>query len=169
VLKQVVTMIMAASNLKTSAYFTDELRRFVLSPNSMLFPNGLYPKCYLNPVDSSRARDPLLTQNRLVESCAVLDTRIGSSVIIIGEVAFPPMGYVIYGAPSYQPVSQDFGTLCDLRKFGQYRYRQNSDIFLPVPVRYPFGPVPGYYPDLRKPGYHEYLDDNHVLLATQNG
>jgi len=168
VLKQIATMIMAVSESTQSAPSFDRLRGFALSPNSMQFPMEISLASYMNPVDVARVIVPQLTQNRLSGSCAVLDTRIGSSVFVIGEVAFPPMGYVAYITANDRRLSDDFGTLRDLRGFSSWHYNQRANIFLSMPVRRPFGPVPGYYPDLKRSPLVRYIDDNHLVLTAKN-
>jgi hypothetical protein len=169
VLKQIATMIVAVSESAESAPSLDRLRAFALSPNSMEFPNGIVLAAYMNPVDVERAGVPQLTQNRLSGACAVLDTRIGSSVFVIGEVAFPPMGYVGYIAADGKRLSGDFGALRDLRSFSNYHHNQTANIFMCMPVRRPFGPVPGYYPDLKRSPKVAFVDDNHVIVTTKHG
>jgi hypothetical protein len=166
VLKQIATMIIAVSGSKANGEWLDVLRAFVLSPQLMALPTGVVVAAYLNPVDPLRVKVPLLTQNRLSGSCAVLDVQIGASVFVLGEVAFPPMGYVAYHAGDGARVSNDFGSLCDLRGFSNYRYGREASIFIQMPARFPFGPVPGYYPNLRQPGGTQYLDDNHVVITA---
>jgi hypothetical protein len=165
VLKQIVVMALAVAASKTSNRL-DRLRAFVLSRQAMGSLDEFVIRTYFNPADPARAGKPLLSQNRLTESCAVLDVRTGTSVFVIAEVAFPPMGYVVYAATDSRPVSPDFTTLCDLRPFGQFFYGQAVTRFLQVPIRYPFGPVPGYYPNLNKKNV-QVLDDDHVLLSTR--
>ena len=111
---------------------------------------------------------PLLTQNRLTGPCAILDTRVGTKVFVIGEIAFPPMGYVVYKATGGERISEDFASLCDLRVFSNFHYSQFADVFVRMPVRYPFGPVPGYYPNLTRPGGSMLLDDNHVVVTSKD-
>ena len=99
VIKQVVVMALAISGSKSGSNEIDRLRHFVLSKQSMSLPNTFVVKSYFNPIDPARANKPLLTQNRLTESCAVLDILSGTSVFVVAEVAFPPMGYVVYATP----------------------------------------------------------------------
>lgn len=169
VLKQIATMIMAVSESTDSAPSLDALRAFALSPNSMDFPKTIVLAAYLNPIDRRRSDARQLTQNRLSRSCAVLDTRNGSSVFVIGEVAFPPMGYVAYMPPAGRLISQDFTSLRDLRGFSNYYYNQTAAVFIDLPVRRPFGPVPGYYPQPFATKTIPFLDDDHVILTTDRG
>lgn len=166
VLKQITTMIMAVSMSTESAETFDAIRAFTLSRESMALPNDVIVAAYLNPTDPGRAGVPLLTQNRLAGPCAILDTRVGTSVFVVGEVAFPPMGYVIYRIDGAARVSADFAALHDLRAFSNLRYGRFADLFMNMPVRYPFGPVPGHYPNLGAPGRREMVDDNHVVVTS---
>jgi hypothetical protein len=166
VLKQIVTMSLAVAACKVADPQVDPLRRFVLSPHAMYLPDGVTFRSYFNPIDRARSGNAMLTQNRLSGSCAVLDVRSGSSVFVLAEVAFPPMGYVTYFSKSYERVSDDFATLCDIGRFGQYPLGRSDTLMFQLPVRYPFGPVPGYYPNLNDPKQKQFVDDNHVLLAN---
>src|SRR5665213_1392864 len=150
VIKQILVMALAVSGSKSGGNKIDHLRRFVLSKQSMTLSPEFVIKTYFNPSDPARTTNPVLTQNRLTESCAVLDTRTGTSVFVVAEVAFPPMGYVVYTALPGVNITGDFASLCDLRCFTQFYYDQKYVPFLHVPVRCPFGPVPGYYPNLNK-------------------
>jgi len=154
------------SGLQRGGTTVDGLRSFVLSPKLMNLPADICFATYFNPADPRRAGNPVLTQNRLAESCAVLDIRSGTSVLVLGEVAFPPMGYVAYSAPASVRVSDDFVTLLNLRSFTNHLYGSRASLFMGIPVRYPFGPIPGYYPDINQPGIHKFLDDNHILLTN---
>jgi hypothetical protein len=166
VVKQIGTMLVAVSGMRESTPALDDLRRFVLSEQRRHLPDSAFIRSYFNPEDPARTSNRLLTQNRLAESCGVLDTRTGTSVLVLGEVAFPPMGYVAFFVEPGEPVSSDFAELCDLRRFGEYGYDRSAELFMRMPVRYPFGPVPGYYPNLNDPNQRQFLDDNHVLLAN---
>jgi hypothetical protein len=168
VLKQIGTMVLAVSGSSESATSFDRLRAFVLSQNSMDYPMNIVVAAYMNPIDPGRRGVSELTQNRLSASCAVLDTRIGSNIFVVGEVAFPPMGYVGYIRADGKRISSDFSTLYDLRGFSNYRYGQSSEIFMSMPLRRPFGPVRGYYPNIRSGKRVPYIDDNHVVLTTKN-
>jgi len=166
VLKQVATMILAVSGSTLSHEKVNAIRSFVLSPQTMSLPNDIVFAAYLNPEDQTRNDCPASTQNRLCKSCAVLDTRSGLSVFVFGEVAFPPMGYVAYIENRGKPISGDFSTLLDLRRFRNSYYGKRHDLFLQVPVRRPYGPVPGYYPAYKAGQKNVNLDDYHVLLLT---
>jgi hypothetical protein len=168
VLKQIATMIIAVSGSKKSSPPVDALRRFVLSPQAMHLPNGANFKAYFNPTDPARSGNPILTQNRLSESCAILDLRSGSSVFVLAEVAFPPMGYVAYFAKPHERLSDDFASLCDIEYFSHYRLDRRVTLMFQMPVRYPFGPVPGYYPNLNNPQQRQLLDDNHVVVSGKD-
>jgi hypothetical protein len=168
VIKQLATMLIAVSGLKMPSPSVDALRHFVLSPQAMHLPQDVAFKAYFNPTDPARTATPVLTQNRLSESCAILDVRSGLSVFVLAEVAFPPMGYVGYFAKPNERVSDDFASLCDIRQFGRYPFGRSATLLFQLPVRYPFGPVPGYYPNFRNPRQGRLLDDDHVLL-TSNG
>lgn len=163
-----MTMVIAVSGSKTSSPPIDAIRHFVLSPQTMHLPHDVVVRAYFNPNDPARTIKPALTQNRLSESCAVLDTRSGTSVFVLAEVAFPPMGYVAYFAKQHERVSHDFASLCDIRQFGEYRLGRPMTLFCQMPVRYPFGPVPGYYPNLNDPTQRQFIDDNHVLITTKD-
>ncbi len=73
VLKQIATMIIVVSGSKTSSAPVDALRHFVLSPDSMQLPRDAHFKAYFNPTDPARSSTAVLTQNRMSESCAVMD------------------------------------------------------------------------------------------------
>jgi len=164
VIKQIATMLVAVSGLDTDSSSLGELRRFILSPRRVYLPDEIVISAYLNPTDPARSTTPLLTQNRLTESCGVLDVGCGASVLVIGEVAFPPMGYVAYSRVPNQLVSPDFTQLCDLRLFSSRTYNFSESFHLRLPVRIPFGPVPGYYPQI-KSGQTKFLPDSRVLLT----
>jgi hypothetical protein len=166
ILKQIITMSVAVANHKVSWPQIDALRHFVLSRQAMSLPQHVIVRAYFNPIDPAR-KNPQLTQNRLSESCAVLDTRSGTSVFVFAEIAFPPMGYVVYFTNSNDIVSEDFESLCDIRRFSLYPYSRKTSLFLNMPTRHPFGPVPGYYPNLRASNQRQYLDDNHVVLMNR--
>jgi hypothetical protein len=165
VLKQIATMAIAVSGSRKSNPTSDALRRFILSRQSMSLPPNIFFKTYFNPVDPARTGQPQLTQNRLSGSCAVLDIRSGNSVFIVAEIAFPPMGYVVYSMSPGEKASEDFESLCDIRRFFNNYYSQTASIFMRIPVRRPFGPVPGYYPNLRSGVGQKFLDDDHVVLT----
>lgn len=167
VLKQILVMVLAASGCKAGGDKVDLLRAFVQEKDRVHLPHEFAVKAYFNPNDPSRTHKPLLTQNRLAESCAVLDVSTGTSVFVLGEVAFPPMGYVVYAVPGDQAVSPDFASLCDLRSFGSIAYGQRRTPSLHIPVRRPFGPLPGYYPKLGH-GEVKYIADDRVLLMAAN-
>ena len=167
VIKQIVTMGLAVAGTKSSSPLIDGLRRFVLNRQSMQMPTGVDVRAYFNPNDPARKAQQL-TQNRLSESCAVLDIRSGTSVFVFAEIAFPPMGYVIYFVKPRDSVSSDFESLCDVRHFGDFHFRQEAAIFMNLPVRYPFGPVPGYYPNLNAKGQRQLLDDDHVVVTSRD-
>jgi hypothetical protein len=168
VLKQIATMMIAVADTKTSSPSLNAIRHFVLSPQAMHLPYDVVVKAYFNPNDPARNGKPALTQNRLSESCAVLDIRSGTSVFVLAEVAFPPMGYVAYFAKRHDRVSDDFTSLCDLRQFSCHPVNRAATIFFQMPVRYPFGPVPGYYPNLNDPKLRQFVDDNHVLVTGKD-
>ena len=78
------------------------------------------------------------------------------------------MGYVAYIAAEGKRVSDDFGSLRDLRCFSNRHYNYQTSFFISMPVRRPFGPVPGYYPDLTRSPKVPFVDDNHVILKAKN-
>jgi len=168
VVKQIATMIIAVSGSTVSSPSMDAVRHFVLSPQSMHLPPDVSFKVYFNPSDPARTAKPLLTQNRLSESCAILDVRTGTSVFVLAEVSFPPMGYVAFVAKSNERVSDDFASLCDIRRFTCYSLGREVTLMFQMPVRYPFGPVPGYYPNLNNSRERQFVDDDHVVLAGKS-
>jgi len=165
VLKQVATMILAASGESAHSATIEALRQFILSPMSSRYPASVDIVCYMNPRDERRVTHPTLTQNRLSGSCAVLDVSAGASVFVIGEVAFPPMGYAAYLDIGTR-VSDDFASLCHINRFAQWGYGSFAEFHMQMPVRRPFGPVPGYYPELGRGGV-PILDDNHIVVTTR--
>ncbi len=165
VLKQILTMAIAIAGHRKSWPQIDTMRRFVLQPQSMQLPNQVVIRAYFNPTDPDRGHDHL-TQNRLTGSCSVLDVSTGTSVFVFAEIAFPPMGYVVYFAEPGANVSEDFTSLCDLRSFLHSYYNRETSLFLSLPVRYPFGPAPGYYPNLRDPSQRKLLDDQRAIVTA---
>lgn len=168
VLKQIVVMLLAASKSTADAPLLRALRYFVRNPHSISLPKEFVISGYLNPQDPARMDNPLLTQNRLSGSCGVIDTKCGSSVFVLSEVAFPPMGYVGFSStPDHgRKLSDNFASLLDFRWFSNYPYNRRTTMHIRMPVRFPFGPVPGYYPDLNRPDGVPYLGDNQVLLTN---
>lgn len=165
VLKQIGVMLIAASSSTHHTADLDAFRHFLLSPRCMTMPSDLKIAAYLNPVDPKRRSNPLLTQNRLASTCAVLDIRNGASVVVLGEVSFPPAGYVGYWHNGREAISDDFVSLPRIDYFSNYNYGRRANLFLNMPARFPFGPVPGYYPNLNTPNGRQFVDDNHVVLG----
>jgi len=167
VLKQILTMLIAVSDVAAAGDRIDALRSFVLSRQSMALPRELQIKAYLNPLDPRRRGNKLLTQNRLCGSCGLLDIRTGTSLFVLGEVGFPPMGYVGIELPPGMQCSADFSELFDISWFSKYHYGEHRTFHLQIPIRRPFGPVPGYYPVLHGPARPSFVDDNHVLVTRK--
>jgi hypothetical protein len=142
VLKQIATMLIAISDVTAAGNRIDGLRSFTLSPQSMALPREFQIRTYLNPLDPKRRPNKLLTQNRLSGSCGVLDIRSGTSLFVLGEVAFPPMGYVGFDLLPGMQCSTDFSELFDISWFSDCRFAQRRTLHLQIPVKRPFGPVP---------------------------
>ena len=144
VIKQIATMAIAAAPLSDSPSLR-ELRRFILSPFEQYLPGGFRIRAYLNPARPQLHDDPMLTPNRMSGPSAIMDIKAGKVSNIYCEVAFPPMGYVVFCDDPDKRLTDQIASLAEITFFGRFRYGQRADVMVNLPVRNPFGPVPGNY------------------------
>lgn len=144
VIKQVATMALAAAQFSDSDALR-RLRRFVLLPFEQYLPAEFQVRAYLNPVRPGVDFDRMMTPNRLSEVCVIMDIVKGTSTHIFGEVAFPPMGYVVCLRENGQRLTEEIQQLADISHFSGFRFGETADLTTSLPVRNPFGPVPGNY------------------------
>lgn len=145
VIKQILTMAIAAAAPGTSQAY-GELRRFILNPFEQYVPGGFRVRAYLNPKRDGWDRDPMMmTLNRMTDTCMMLDIEQRGSVFILAEIAFPPMGYVVYFYDAKAKLTDQIAALADITHFGNHRVGREADLMVTLPVRSPFGPAPGNY------------------------
>lgn len=115
----------------------------MLVPFEQYLPPGLVFRAYLNPAREGR-EGGLLTINRMSTTCVVADVVKGTMTLVLTEIAFPPMGYLIHFKDE-QRTTEDVTEQADISYFGQYRYGEEVTVALRLPVRNPFGPMATNY------------------------
>lgn len=147
VIKQIMTMALAAGDVRYSEPLR-RIRRFVLTAYERPLPPDVGVRAYLNPLREERQKSRMLYQNRMSSTVGVVDIANGTAMTCLAEIAFPPMGYLIYFKGDDRPLLKEAAELADISFFGKYRYNEEAMVSVVLPVRIPFGPAPAHYPNV---------------------
>lgn len=136
VLKQIVTMTLAAAHFNSHINH-HHLRRFIHNRDERHLPTAFEFYTYLNP----ERKGYELCQSRMEVAQFQIDvTGTGTRADVLADIAFPPLGYLVVYNDDTHPLDPAAKALTNISHWGHFRYGEETEGWLRMPVRTPFGP-----------------------------